>query len=55
MIQQRIAAYAEAGVQELALGFEDPTSVNQIHEIADLFMATPPSGSFSPEWHGHGV
>lgn len=47
-VQQRIAAYAEAGVQELALGFEDPTNVNQIHEFADLFMPTPSRGSFSP-------
>jgi F420-dependent oxidoreductase-like protein len=47
-IQQRIAAYAEAGVQELALGFEDPTSVKQIHEFADLFLPPPPRGSFSP-------
>ena len=37
-IRERIAAYEAAGVQELALGFEDPTSVEHVERFAELFM-----------------
>jgi alkanesulfonate monooxygenase SsuD/methylene tetrahydromethanopterin reductase-like flavin-dependent oxidoreductase (luciferase family) len=37
-VHQRIAAYAAAGVQELALGFEDPLSVQQVRRFAELFI-----------------
>jgi F420-dependent oxidoreductase-like protein len=39
-IEERIAAYEAAGVQELALGFEDPTSVEQVRRFAELFIDT---------------
>jgi F420-dependent oxidoreductase-like protein len=38
-IRSRIAAYAAAGVQELILGFEDPTSSEHIERFAADFMA----------------
>lgn len=47
-IKERIAAYVDAGVQELALGFENPTSVDQIRQFAELFIATPSGSSFTP-------
>jgi F420-dependent oxidoreductase-like protein len=37
-IAKRIAAYTAAGVQELALGFEDPTSAAQVRQFAELFI-----------------
>lgn len=40
-IERRIAAFADAGVQELALGFENPTSVDQIRQFADVFIRQP--------------
>jgi F420-dependent oxidoreductase-like protein len=40
-IEQRIAAYEAAGVQELALGFEDPTSADLIRQFAERFMRSP--------------
>ena len=47
-IKERLAAYMDAGVQELALGFEDPTSVDQIRQFAELFLARPSDRSFTP-------
>ena len=38
-IRDRIAAYEAAGVQELAISFEDPTSVEQVRRFAEVFMA----------------
>ncbi len=40
-IRERIAGYAAAGVQELALGFEDPTNVELVRQFAELFMDAP--------------
>jgi F420-dependent oxidoreductase-like protein len=37
-IRERIAAYADAGVQELAVGFQDPTSEDQVREFAKQFI-----------------
>jgi F420-dependent oxidoreductase-like protein len=37
-VRERIAAFEAAGVQELMLGFQDPTSVVQVAEFADLFI-----------------
>jgi F420-dependent oxidoreductase-like protein len=37
-VKKRIAAFEEAGVQELVLYFEDPTSVRQVAEFARLFF-----------------
>jgi alkanesulfonate monooxygenase SsuD/methylene tetrahydromethanopterin reductase-like flavin-dependent oxidoreductase (luciferase family) len=39
-IEQRIAAYEAAGVQELALAFEDPTSVELVRQFAEMFIGT---------------
>jgi len=36
-VKQRIAAFEEAGVQELIIGFQDPTSVEQVVRFAALF------------------
>jgi F420-dependent oxidoreductase-like protein len=44
-IERRIAAYAAAGVQELVLAFEDPTSVQLVRQFADLFIGTPAQSS----------
>ncbi|MGI5347308.1 LLM class F420-dependent oxidoreductase [Streptomyces sp. CA-250714] len=38
-VRERIAAFEEAGVQELIVYFEDPTSVRQVEEFARLFLA----------------
>lgn len=38
-VKRRIAAYEEAGVQELIVYFEDPTSVGQVEEFARLFVS----------------
>jgi alkanesulfonate monooxygenase SsuD/methylene tetrahydromethanopterin reductase-like flavin-dependent oxidoreductase (luciferase family) len=38
-VRDRIAAYEAAGVQELAIGFEDPTSVDLVRRFAKEFMA----------------
>lgn len=38
-IRDRIAAYEAAGVQELAISFEDSTSVEQVRRFAEVFMA----------------
>jgi F420-dependent oxidoreductase-like protein len=38
-VRERIAAYADAGVQELAVSFEDPTSEEQVREFAKHFIA----------------
>jgi F420-dependent oxidoreductase-like protein len=40
-VRARIAAYEASGVQELALGFEDPTSVELVREFAELFIDAP--------------
>jgi F420-dependent oxidoreductase-like protein len=40
-IERRLAAYAAAGVQELVLGFEDPTSAQQVRRFAELFVDRP--------------
>jgi F420-dependent oxidoreductase-like protein len=37
-VAERIAAYQDAGVQELVLHFSDPTSVEQIAHFADTFI-----------------
>jgi F420-dependent oxidoreductase-like protein len=37
-VRERIAAYADAGVQELAVSFEDPTSEEQVREFAKQFI-----------------
>lgn len=37
-VKRRIAAFEEAGVQELVVYFEDPTSVEQVAEFARLFV-----------------
>ncbi|HEX7159640.1 MAG TPA: RNA polymerase subunit sigma-70 [Trebonia sp.] len=36
-VKQRIAAFEEAGAQELIIGFQDPTSVEQVVRFAALF------------------
>lgn len=38
-VRERIAAYADAGVQELAISFEDPTSEEQVREFAKHVIA----------------
>ena len=38
-VRERIAAYADAGVQELAISFEDPNSEEQVREFAKHFIA----------------
>ncbi|MBA2391579.1 MAG: LLM class F420-dependent oxidoreductase [Ktedonobacteraceae bacterium] len=38
-IRQRLAAYEEAGVQELILGFPDITTLNSLHLFAKEFIA----------------
>lgn len=38
-VRKRIAAFEEAGVRELVVNFEDPTSVEQVARFADLFVA----------------
>jgi F420-dependent oxidoreductase-like protein len=40
-IRDRIAAYEAAGVQELAIGFEDPTSVGHVRQFAAEFIKQP--------------
>ncbi|MTD52627.1 LLM class F420-dependent oxidoreductase [Amycolatopsis pithecellobii] len=40
-VRKRIAAFEEAGVQELIVYFEDPTSVRQVEEFARLFIGAP--------------
>lgn len=37
-VRERIAAYADAGVQELAVGFQDPTSEEQVRAFAKEFI-----------------
>jgi F420-dependent oxidoreductase-like protein len=37
-VKRRIAAFEAAGVQELIVAFQDPTSVEQVTRFADLFM-----------------
>jgi alkanesulfonate monooxygenase SsuD/methylene tetrahydromethanopterin reductase-like flavin-dependent oxidoreductase (luciferase family) len=37
-VRKRIAAFEAAGVQELIVNFEDPTSVEQVARFADLFL-----------------
>jgi F420-dependent oxidoreductase-like protein len=37
-VKQRIAAFEAAGVQELMVGFQDPTSLEQVTQFAELFM-----------------
>jgi alkanesulfonate monooxygenase SsuD/methylene tetrahydromethanopterin reductase-like flavin-dependent oxidoreductase (luciferase family) len=37
-VRDRIAAYADAGVQELAISFEDPTSEEQVRRFAKDVM-----------------
>ena len=46
-IRERIAAYEAAGVQELALYFEDPTSVEQVRQFAEAFIGSPSRSSLS--------
>ena len=41
-VKERIAAYQATGVQELALSFDDPTSVEQVRQFAELFTARSP-------------
>ncbi len=38
-VKRRLAAYEEAGVQELIVYFEDPTSIAQVEEFARLFVS----------------
>ena len=40
-MRDRIAAYEAAGVQELAIGFEDPTSVGHVRQFAAEFIKQP--------------
>jgi F420-dependent oxidoreductase-like protein len=40
-IEQRIAAYEAAGVQELVLGFLDPTAIHEVRQFAEMFIDTP--------------
>jgi alkanesulfonate monooxygenase SsuD/methylene tetrahydromethanopterin reductase-like flavin-dependent oxidoreductase (luciferase family) len=44
-VAQRIGAYEAAGVQELVLGFADPTSVDQLRQFAKLFVGVPSASS----------
>jgi len=44
-IRDRIAAYEAAGVQELAVSFEDPTSVDHVRRFAEEFMLARPASS----------
>jgi F420-dependent oxidoreductase-like protein len=37
-VKKRIAAFEAAGVQELVVNFQDPTSVEQVARFADLFI-----------------
>jgi F420-dependent oxidoreductase-like protein len=37
-VKQRIAAFEAAGVQELIVNFQDPTSLDQVAQFADLFI-----------------
>jgi hypothetical protein len=37
-VRARIAAYEAAGVQELIVGFEDPTDLEQVRRFAAEFM-----------------
>jgi F420-dependent oxidoreductase-like protein len=37
-VRRRIAAFEAAGVQELIVSFQDPTSVEQVAQFAELFM-----------------
>jgi F420-dependent oxidoreductase-like protein len=37
-IKKRIVAFEDAGVQELVIGFQDPTSVQQVTRFAELFL-----------------
>jgi alkanesulfonate monooxygenase SsuD/methylene tetrahydromethanopterin reductase-like flavin-dependent oxidoreductase (luciferase family) len=37
-VRDRIAAYTDAGVQELAISFEDPTSEEQVRRFANDVM-----------------
>jgi alkanesulfonate monooxygenase SsuD/methylene tetrahydromethanopterin reductase-like flavin-dependent oxidoreductase (luciferase family) len=37
-VKKRIAAFEAAGVQELVVNFQDPTSVEQVVQFADLFI-----------------
>jgi F420-dependent oxidoreductase-like protein len=46
-IEQRIAAYKAAGVQELALAFEDPTSVELVRQFAEMFIGARAQGSLT--------
>jgi F420-dependent oxidoreductase-like protein len=46
-IEERIAAFEAAGVQELVLGFEDPTSVEHVRRFAEMFIGTPAQSSVS--------
>jgi F420-dependent oxidoreductase-like protein len=39
-IEERIAAYEAAGVQELVLAFEDSTSAEQVRRFAEMFIGT---------------
>jgi F420-dependent oxidoreductase-like protein len=38
-VRQRLAAFEAAGVQELIVGFQDPTSLDQVAQFADLFVS----------------
>jgi F420-dependent oxidoreductase-like protein len=46
-IEQRIVAYQAAGVQELVLGLENPTSVEHVRKFADMFVNTPSRSPFT--------
>lgn len=37
-VKKRIAAFEDAGVQELVIGFQDPTSVEQVTRFAEQFL-----------------
>lgn len=37
-VAERIARYEAAGVQELAISFEDPLSTAQVHDFAEMFL-----------------
>jgi F420-dependent oxidoreductase-like protein len=39
-LEKRIAAFEAAGVQELIVNFQDPTSVDQVAQFAELFLPT---------------
>jgi alkanesulfonate monooxygenase SsuD/methylene tetrahydromethanopterin reductase-like flavin-dependent oxidoreductase (luciferase family) len=38
-VRERIAAFERAGVQELIVGFQDPTSAEQVERFAAAFMS----------------